>query len=260
MNAPYDGDRDSAGQMPPSPEQRPSPPDPYLQNTYAYDPYRQQDPTAQDPVGEALHDRAAHPPTAAYGDQWQQQQQQSGYPHLPYGDNAATQYVGMDDLVGRAGQQPGQEQPYDAYEHLFRDQRQDGQAGQAADPRQGYAQPPQPQYPQNPQQYPRTRAATRSRAPPSSTTGISRATSSRTRSPPRTTRERATPSPPTTIRPTARPRTRTPSTSTAGYQDPRYNDPAGYADPRYGYPYQQPEPVPAGSPRTRNSSCLPHRT
>ncbi|SCF71952.1 putative peptidoglycan lipid II flippase, partial [Streptomyces sp. Ncost-T6T-2b] len=38
------------------------PPDPYLQHAYDDDPYRAQDLTAQDPVGEALYDRAAHPP------------------------------------------------------------------------------------------------------------------------------------------------------------------------------------------------------
>ncbi|SFE25319.1 putative peptidoglycan lipid II flippase [Actinacidiphila alni] len=145
MNAPYDGDRDSAGQMPPSPEQRPSPPDPYLQNTYAYDPYQQQDPAAQDPVGEALYDRAAHPPPP-YGQEYPQHQP-SAYPQMPYGDNSGTRYVGVDDLVGgtpQDRQQDGQgQQPdgYDAFEHLFRDQRP------------GTAPPPQQQQP--PQQDPR---------------------------------------------------------------------------------------------------------
>ncbi len=166
MNAPYDGDRDSAGQMPPSPEQRPSsPPDPYLQNTYAYDPHQQQDPTAQDPVGDALYDRAAHPqpPPSPYGGQhWQQ----ATYPQMPYGDNPASLYVGMDD-IGQTGSLP----LFDAYEDLFRDQGPAGnqpQYGQepprqpyppaANDPRQGYFQQPaepqrHPQAPQQPQGY-----------------------------------------------------------------------------------------------------------
>src|SRR5690242_12919500 len=135
MNAPYDGDRDASGQMPPSPEDRPTPPDPYLQNTYAYDPYQQQDPSAHDPVDEALYDRAAHPPPppSPYG---QQHWQQAMYPQMPYSDNPSTQYLGIDDFVGTTGQH---QVPYDAYEHLFRDQQPGGY-------------PPQPgqeqQYPQ----------------------------------------------------------------------------------------------------------------
>ncbi|MCL2728741.1 MAG: murein biosynthesis integral membrane protein MurJ [Actinomycetia bacterium] len=151
MNAPYDGDRDASGHMPPSPEEGPTPPDPYLQNTYAYDPYQQQDPSAQDPVGEALYDRAAHPPPppSPYG---QQHWQQAMYPQMPYSDNPATQYLGIDDFVGQTGQFP----VYDAYQHLFRDQAPDGyaqqqqQQPQPQDPRQGYYQQPQG-YPQ--QQY-----------------------------------------------------------------------------------------------------------
>ncbi|MEU1022554.1 murein biosynthesis integral membrane protein MurJ, partial [Streptomyces sp. NPDC005904] len=74
MNAPYDGDRgqgsggsaspegppaDSAdhGQVPPQPA-----PDTYFQDAYDQDPYRARDLSAQDPVTEALYDRAAHPP------------------------------------------------------------------------------------------------------------------------------------------------------------------------------------------------------
>lgn len=127
MNAPYDGDRDRetpagdprAQVPPPPPGQQPVPPDPYLQNTYAYDPYQQQDPTAQDPVGEALYDRAAHPPPPPppYGQPWPPQQQQY---QMPYGDDAATQYVGVDDLVAHAAEEPP---PYDAFAHLYRDQQ-----------------------------------------------------------------------------------------------------------------------------------------
>ena len=156
MNAPYDGDRDSAGQMPPSPEQRPTPPDPYLQNTYAYDPYQVPDPAAQGPVGDVLYDQAAPPPPPPPqpygGPHWQQ----AAYPQMPYGDSPASLYVGMDDL-GQTGAIP----VYDAYEHLYRDQhpeayppapQQDYQQGyqQAPpqDPRQGYFQQPQQGYPQ----------------------------------------------------------------------------------------------------------------
>jgi putative peptidoglycan lipid II flippase len=149
MNAPYDGDRDAAGHMPPSPDERPGPPDPYLQNTYAYDPYQHQDPSAQDPVGDALYDRAAHPPPPPQG---QQHWQQTMYPQMPYSDNPATQYLGIDDFVGHTGPLPA----FDTYQHLFRDQppqsygQQAQQPPQAQDPRQGYFQqqdyPPQQQY------------------------------------------------------------------------------------------------------------------
>ncbi|ROV70167.1 murein biosynthesis integral membrane protein MurJ, partial [Streptomyces globisporus] len=79
MNAPYDGDRGQGaggaaspggppvppgagqdGSVPPDPYLQQ--PDPYLQHAYDDDPYRAQDLTAQDPVDEALYDRAAHPP------------------------------------------------------------------------------------------------------------------------------------------------------------------------------------------------------
>ncbi|WUH92207.1 murein biosynthesis integral membrane protein MurJ [Streptomyces sp. NBC_00433] len=97
MNAPYDGDRDSAGQMPPSPEQRPAPADPYLQNTYAYDPYQQ--------------DQA----------QWQQQPQ-PGYQEQPQGeDYDAFAHLFRDQQPQGGGQQQAgyqdqqqypQQQPY----------------------------------------------------------------------------------------------------------------------------------------------------
>ncbi|MFE6520221.1 murein biosynthesis integral membrane protein MurJ [Streptomyces sp. NPDC057794] len=159
MNAPYDGDRGRAagspghpepggpegspaehGQVPPQP-----PADMYLQDAYAPDPYQAHDLSAQDPVGEALYDRAAHPPPAPGTYQPQQplygQPPQSAYApdprvwaqtpapepdgatrHLPYGDDPrTTQYVGVDDLVSQAGE-PRQEP--DAFAHLFRDQQQ----------------------------------------------------------------------------------------------------------------------------------------
>ncbi|KKD09634.1 murein biosynthesis integral membrane protein MurJ [Streptomyces sp. WM6386] len=156
MNAPYDGDRGQAagssghpegpppehGQVPPQP-----PADMYLQDAYDQDPYRAQDLSAQDPVAEALYDRAAHPPPPPGTYQPQQplyaQPQQSPYapdPHvwaqtpapepegptqyLPYGDDPrTTQYVGVDDLVTHSAEE--RHEP-DAFAHLFRDQQQGG--------------------------------------------------------------------------------------------------------------------------------------
>ncbi|WP_149823440.1 murein biosynthesis integral membrane protein MurJ [Streptomyces tailanensis] len=156
MNAPYDGDRgqgaaDSGypdgplpgpGQVPPQP-----PADMYLQDAYDQDPYRAQDLAAQDPVAEALYDRAAHPPPPPGTYQPQQplyaQPAASQYApdprvwaqtpapepegptrHLPYGDDARpTQFVGVDDLVTQAGEE--RHEP-DAFAHLFRDQQQSG--------------------------------------------------------------------------------------------------------------------------------------
>ncbi|MFI2427741.1 murein biosynthesis integral membrane protein MurJ [Streptomyces sp. NPDC018955] len=159
MNAPYDGDRghaaDNSGHPesdppqgpPPGHGQVPQPPaDPYLQDAYAQDPYRAQDLTAQDPVAEALYDRAAHPPPPPGTYPTQQlygQPPQSPYApdprvwaqtpapepdgptqYLPYGDDPrTTQFVGVDDLVGQAGDQ--RHEP-DAFAHLFRDQQQSG--------------------------------------------------------------------------------------------------------------------------------------
>ncbi|NGO71994.1 hypothetical protein G5C65_27335, partial [Streptomyces sp. SB3404] len=57
MNAPYGGDR---GQTPGDGSGQPE--DPYVRDAYAYDPYGDHDPAAQDPVNDALYDRAAHPP------------------------------------------------------------------------------------------------------------------------------------------------------------------------------------------------------
>ena len=156
MNAPYDGDRGKAvgssgypegpppehGQVPPQ-----HPADMYLQDAYDQDPYRAQDLTAQDPVGEALYDRAAHPPpppgTYPPPQPLYAQPPQSPYApdptvwaqtpapepdgatqYLPYGDDPrTTQYVGVDDLVTQAGE--GRPE-HDAFAHLFRDQQQAG--------------------------------------------------------------------------------------------------------------------------------------
>ncbi|HEY8978586.1 MAG TPA: murein biosynthesis integral membrane protein MurJ [Streptomyces sp.] len=178
MNAPYDGDRGQAvggsghpeGPPPPEHGQVPQQPaDTYLQDAFAQDPYRAQDLTAQDPVTEALYDRAAHPPPPPgtypsqplYG-----QPQQSAYApdpqvwaqppapepegptqYLPYGDDArTTQFVGVDDLVTHSGEE--RHEP-DAFAHLFRDQQQGGgprpSSGPGPTPGPQY-QPPVPQF------------------------------------------------------------------------------------------------------------------
>ncbi|WP_210585445.1 murein biosynthesis integral membrane protein MurJ [Streptomyces sp. GESEQ-35] len=154
MNAPYDGDGGQAagssghpegqppehGQVPPEP-----PADMYLQDAYDQDPYRAQDLSAQDPVAEALYDRAAHPPpppgTYPPPQQLYAQPPQSPYApdprvwaqtpapepdgatqYLPYGDDPrTTQYVGVDDLVTHSSEE--RHEP-DAFAHLFRDQQQ----------------------------------------------------------------------------------------------------------------------------------------
>lgn len=120
----------------------------YLQDAYGQDPYRARDLAAQDPVAEALYDRAAHPPPApgTYQPQQPPLYSQPSAPqyapdprvwaqtpapepegptrHLPYGDDArTTQFVGVDDLVTQAGEE--RHEP-DAFAHLFRDQQQGG--------------------------------------------------------------------------------------------------------------------------------------
>ncbi|PRH81167.1 murein biosynthesis integral membrane protein MurJ [Streptomyces solincola] len=162
MNAPYDGDRGpgaGGGGTPhdgAAPEPVPYPPelaapDPYLQHAYDQDPYGSRDLAAQDPVGEALYDRAAHPPPppGTYPEPQPLYQQpvapqyapdprvwaQTPAPepdgpsrHLPYGDDARTvQFTGVDDLVTRAGEEHPEP---DAFAHLYRDQQ--GQGGQPA--------------------------------------------------------------------------------------------------------------------------------
>ncbi|MEV7247640.1 murein biosynthesis integral membrane protein MurJ [Streptomyces cyaneofuscatus] len=153
MNAPYDGDRGqgvggagspSGPPVPPGPGQEGQvPPDPYLQHAYGDDPYRAQDLAAQDPVGEALYDRASHPPPppGTYQEPQALYQQPPAAPyapdpriwaqtpppepsgpsrHLPYGDDpATTQFVGVDALVTQASDD---RQEPDAFAHLFRDQ------------------------------------------------------------------------------------------------------------------------------------------
>ncbi|MEU6766490.1 murein biosynthesis integral membrane protein MurJ [Streptomyces sp. NPDC046853] len=166
MNAPYDGDRgQGAGDAgPPEGEQVPPQPAPdlYLQDAYDQDPYRAQDLTAQDPVTEALYDRASHPPPPPgyYQDPqplyaqppspqhapdprvWAQTpapEPEGPTRHLPYGDDArTTQFVGVDDLVTQAGEE--RHEP-DAFAHLFRDQQPSGYREQPG----GYQQEGYPQ-------------------------------------------------------------------------------------------------------------------
>ncbi|QGV79629.1 murein biosynthesis integral membrane protein MurJ [Streptomyces ficellus] len=169
MNAPYDGDRGHnagggsapSGEMPPTaghvpPPAAPPAPDPYVQHAYEQDPYGSHDLAAQDPVGEALYDRAAHPPPppGTYEEPPPLYQQPAAPPyapdprvwaqtpppepdgpsrHLPYGDDARTvQFTGVDDLVTHAAEQ---EPEPDAFAHLYRDQ-------------QSHGQPPAPQEPE----------------------------------------------------------------------------------------------------------------
>ncbi|MER6062115.1 murein biosynthesis integral membrane protein MurJ [Streptomyces sp. NPDC001792] len=167
MNAPYDGDRGqgAAGSGYPGTPQEPGqvPPqqaaDMYLQDAYDQDPYQGHDLAAQDPVAEALYDRAAHPPPPQ-GSQGQQplygQPAQSPYapdprmwaqtptpepdratPYLPYGDDPrTTQFVGGDDLVAHSAEEY---QEPDAFAHLFKDQQHSG--GHAPMDPPGYSQP-----------------------------------------------------------------------------------------------------------------------
>ncbi|MCX5398260.1 murein biosynthesis integral membrane protein MurJ [Streptomyces sp. NBC_00102] len=173
MNAPYDGDRvhgaggTGADRVPP--ETGPdgmTPADPYLQHAYDHDPYRARDLAAQDPVGEALYDRASHPPpppgTYQEPQPLYQQPPAAQYPpdpriwaqtpapepagpsrHLPYGDDAlTTQFVGVDDLVTRASDD--EEEP-DAFAHLFRDQEGANRGRHAGTPEPEPAKAPAPQ-------------------------------------------------------------------------------------------------------------------
>ncbi|GGZ16523.1 hypothetical protein GCM10010387_06410 [Streptomyces inusitatus] len=145
------------------------PPDPYLQDAYAPDPYRAQDLSAQDPVAEALYDRASHPPPPPGTYQqppplYQQPPAPQYAPdprvwaqtpppepagpsrHLPYGDDArTTQYTGVDELVTRAGEpEREQGQGQDAFAHLFRDQQSTVQTVPAPATEPAPAPPPPP--------------------------------------------------------------------------------------------------------------------
>ncbi|GAA2237216.1 hypothetical protein GCM10010232_24970 [Streptomyces amakusaensis] len=154
------------------PAQEQYPPDPYLQDAYAPDPYRAQDLSAQDPVAEALYDRASHPPPPPGTYQqppplYQQPPAPQYAPdprvwaqtpppepagpsrHLPYGDDArTTQYTGVDELVTRAGEpERDQGQGQDAFAHLFRDQQNAVQTVPAPATEPAPAPPPPPKSP-----------------------------------------------------------------------------------------------------------------
>ncbi|WNF28227.1 murein biosynthesis integral membrane protein MurJ [Streptomyces sp. C11-1] len=165
MNAPYDGDRGQGVGGAAAPGEPPVPPDagwdgsvepdPYLQHAYEDDPYRAHGLAAQDPVGEALYDRAAHPPPppGTYQEPGPLYQQPPAAPHapdpriwaqtpppepagpsrhLPYGDRpATTQFVGVDDLVTQASDD---RQEPDAFAHLFRDQEGSGKPAGPPEP------------------------------------------------------------------------------------------------------------------------------
>ncbi|MFE3642298.1 murein biosynthesis integral membrane protein MurJ [Streptomyces sp. NPDC059169] len=175
MNAPYEGDGGQGGTAPtpedpyPLPghrrperaaEQPPSPDpaaDPYLQDAYGHDPYHSQDLSAQDPVSEALYDRASHPPPPPGSYQqpqplYQQPPVQQHAPDpqlwartpapepdgpsrsLPYGDDPRTvQFTGIDDLVTQAGEEKSEP---DAFAHLYRDQQTPGQPAAAPEAEQ----------------------------------------------------------------------------------------------------------------------------
>ncbi|MFV2117990.1 murein biosynthesis integral membrane protein MurJ [Streptomyces sp. Act-28] len=174
MNAPYDGDRGQGagggstppggtppvpppGRVPPADPSVPHNPyaqdpyvqDPYVRDAYDHDPYRSYDLSSQDPVDEALYDRAAHPPPSpgTYEEPHPLYRQPAAPQyapdprvwartpppepagpsrHLPYGDDARTvQFTGIDDLVTHAAE----EKPApDAFAHLYRDQQLQGQA------------------------------------------------------------------------------------------------------------------------------------
>ncbi|RMI42144.1 murein biosynthesis integral membrane protein MurJ [Streptomyces triticirhizae] len=148
--------------------------DPYLADSYQHDPYADRDPLAQDPVGEALYDRTAHPPppNAAgphgyparppvdqpYQDpRWAPGQQYDAGPS-PYGQQpqppqAGGQFGGPADLAGQPGgypsapaEQPRTGQPDDAFAYLFRDQQHPGAGPARPGPEPYPGQPPHPQH------------------------------------------------------------------------------------------------------------------
>ncbi|GAA3860907.1 murein biosynthesis integral membrane protein MurJ [Streptomyces sedi] len=169
--------------------QQPGAYDPYLADSYGHDPYADRDPLAQDPVGEALYDRTAHPPQPnaqqyqhPQGPQ-QPQGQYGGYPQQPgqqqYQDPRWASGYQQEPQAGPYGQQPpgpydagqyggnaagypaqgGQRQPPaqpdDAFAYLFRDQQHPGAAPAPAPYPQHAQQPPQTHYahhPHHPQQ------------------------------------------------------------------------------------------------------------
>ncbi|MFI1254804.1 murein biosynthesis integral membrane protein MurJ [Streptomyces netropsis] len=178
MNAPYDGDRgQGAGgeqrdqypprQPAPGRQGRPYAQDPYLRDAYSSNPYPEHDPAAQDPVTDALYDRAANPPAAGPYQPTQplyQQppaSQQGGDPQLwapvpphqpeapahPYGDEPTTQFAGVGGLVGQASDERPER---DAFAHLYRDQQQPYEPQRPS----GQQIPSPGQYPSTPPQAP----------------------------------------------------------------------------------------------------------
>nr|WSX78141.1 murein biosynthesis integral membrane protein MurJ [Streptomyces sp. NBC_00899] len=225
MNAPYDGDRDSAGQMPPSPEQRPAPADPYLQNTYAYDPYQQQDPAQA---------------------QWEQQQPQPGYQEQPGQEYDAFDHLFRDQQPQGGQQQAGYQQPYPEQQHGGYQQPYPQQQG-GYDPQQGYQQ--QGSYPQQgggyQQPYPQQQ-----QQPPQQHGGY----------PAQGGYAAPYPHMPSANETTgfSIPIYQDPGYGQDFYQGEPYADPhyadstyvdPRYADPRYGYPYQQPYQEPYQQPQ-----------
>ncbi|MEU4209839.1 murein biosynthesis integral membrane protein MurJ [Streptomyces sp. NPDC026206] len=161
MSAPYDGDRgqgtggEQRGQYPSNPpapdpaHQGPYARDPYLRDAYASDPYPAHDPSAQDAVSDVLYDRTVpQPPPAGYqqppappvaSDPRMWAQPQAPQPHAPqypqtpqaeafgrpYGDDDATQMLGVSDVMGTPSAPSAGEHPQrDAFAHLYRDQQQ----------------------------------------------------------------------------------------------------------------------------------------
>ncbi|MDT0267098.1 murein biosynthesis integral membrane protein MurJ [Streptomyces sp. DSM 44915] len=102
---------------PPHGQRQPAGYDPYLADSYAHDPYAARDPLAQDPVGEALYDRTAHPPyqgptdpAAGYQQPQAPQHYQDprwGAPEAQYPQQAQPGASYPDGLAGQHGDQFG---------------------------------------------------------------------------------------------------------------------------------------------------------
>ncbi|MDB1086245.1 murein biosynthesis integral membrane protein MurJ [Streptomyces sp. ACA25] len=166
MQAPYDREH---GQTPGGSDPvAAGPADPYLADSYRHDPYAERDPLTQDPVNDALYDRASHPPPppgsipdpdALYRqppvsrrapDPRRWAPTPAPEPgalsrHLPHGDTPhTTQYTGVDDLVDRTSWSED-ERDDDAFAHLYRDQQTPGpQTGPHPRPPEHRSSPPEP--------------------------------------------------------------------------------------------------------------------
>ncbi|MET7639258.1 murein biosynthesis integral membrane protein MurJ [Streptomyces sp. NPDC005438] len=128
MNAPYEGEHG------PRPEGAgPPQPDPYVRDAYTHDPYAHRDPQAQDPVGEALYDHAAHPPPPP------PPEPEPG-PYQPPVDSSTVRFTGVDELISS---RPAEAHPgADAFAHLYRDQGHHPEQGST--PQQPHQPPPPP--------------------------------------------------------------------------------------------------------------------